>query len=481
MNRETKLKSIKSKQIKRKSKPKKTCRIPPLATSSSSDDDDDDDEEEDDDDESSSSESCSSSSSYNSDSSSSSDSASSDDDSDMDDNDDTASASCTTVTRSKDSQTNLDPSASWGFAAEAKKNFDIFRRPTNALSERVFGNFDGVDKESLVKTSSHASNQNTRLSAQQAQSRMLMPMFSNSKQNNSTASDTKLTNSSRRKTKTQSSHHKDHKDHKDHRDHQPKDAQRPGKKTEFSSFLKTKNNRKLNAFAVCDSSDTMDTKDLFTRPKTTKNQTQTASSSISFGSNRGNNSCASHTKVRLNHNNHNSKISKQTHQTSASEPTSMRSMHSKDTARAVGHAAAAPINNNSNSIRNNNTNCNNASNSNKLSGTPRRVALVSLPLDPNKNRTIYGSSSEDEIPYLTTPSTSHQSDNKYSLDFASLIAGVDPTTGHTNTDLHRHGVRSIPDSLGMSSNYPMLSSLSPHTPPYNNKNQSMGKNNHIHH
>lgn len=449
----------------------------PLAMPTMSSSSDDDDEEEDDDDEESdsSSESCTSTSSFNSDSSSSSDSGSSDDDSDIDDTAENGKASCKAGTsapakRSKHPNAN-DTNTSWGFAAEAKKNFDIFRRSTNNLSERVFGNFDGVDKESLIKTSPHALGQNSsRSSAQHANSRAAAaPMFSN---RGATGSDGKPIG--RRKTKVQP--HKDHHNSTDH--HQSKDA-RADKKTEFSSFLKTKNNRKLNAFAVCDSSDAMDTKDLFTRPKTgagvnanantnananAHTDAATTSSSISFGSNRGSNSSASISKVRLN-NNHNSKNNKQTN--------SETRTHSKDTSRSI---AAASLNNNSNSIRNNNTNCNASS---YKSDAPRRVELVSLPLCPNsKNR--YDSSSDDDLAYLTTPSTSHQSDRKYSLDFASLIAGVDPITGRKIDHHHRHGIRSIPDPLGMSSNYPMLSSLSPHTPPYN-KNQSMGKNNNIHH
>lgn len=453
---------------------------------------------------------------------------SSSDDSDIDDEVNAASTSCATViTRSKDTNV-IDASSSWGFAAEAKKNFDIFRRPATALSERVFGNFDGVDKASLIKTTTNASNlMCTRLSAQQNAnnaSRMIAPIFpntgknsnsSNSNKNNGMVNDNRLVGG-RRKSKIQSS--KDN----SNSDHHTKDA-RTGKKTEFNNFLKTKNSRKhLNAFAVCDSGDaTVDTKNLFSRPKTVTaktttniNNTATTStvhttstkttkttmttavaatttaastasssssssmSSVSFGSNRGSNSSASISKNRSN-NSHSSKICKQnTHSDTRS--------HSKDTNRGGGGGqAATQLNNNSNSIRNNNTNCSvtaatTATASNNLPGTPRRVALVSLPLDPNKNR--YGSSSDDEIPYLTTPSTSHQSDNKYSLDFASLLTGIDPiTAGHHNKFDHvGHGVRTIPDPLGMSSNYPMLSSLSPHTPPYN-KNQSMGKNNHIHH
>lgn len=262
----------------------------------------------------------------------------------------------------------------------------------------------------------------------------------------------------RRKTKAQS-HTIDYAAH-------PTKSTRTNKKTEFNSFLKTKNNRKVNAFAMCNSNDALDTKDLFTRPKIGAGAvtvTSAQSSVISFGSNRGSNSSASICKVRLNNND-----SSKTNKLIQSETRS----HSKDTNHSL--ASVASLNNNSNSIRNNNTSSNA---SNNKSGAPRRVVLVSLPLDPNKNR--YDSSSDDEIPYLTTPSTSHQSDKKFSLDFASLVAGVDLKTGH-KIEHHGHGVRSIPDPLGMSSNYPMLSSLSPHTPPYN-KNQSMGKNNHIHH
>lgn len=40
--------------------------------------------------------------------------------------------------------------SAWGFAAEAKKCVDIFRKTAEVSNERVFGNFDGVDKDSLV-------------------------------------------------------------------------------------------------------------------------------------------------------------------------------------------------------------------------------------------------------------------------------------------------------------------------------------------
>lgn len=41
-------------------------------------------------------------------------------------------------------------SSAWGFAAEAKKSVDIFRKTAEVANERVFGNFDGIDKDSLV-------------------------------------------------------------------------------------------------------------------------------------------------------------------------------------------------------------------------------------------------------------------------------------------------------------------------------------------
>lgn len=62
-------------------------------------------------------------------------------------------------------------SNSWGFAAEAKKSVDIFRKAPPA-NERVFGNFDGIDKESLVKidplTSAAAATNTTEASASSA-------------------------------------------------------------------------------------------------------------------------------------------------------------------------------------------------------------------------------------------------------------------------------------------------------------------------
>lgn len=64
--------------------------------------------------------------------------------------------------------TSFNGANSWGFAAEAKKSVDIFRKvpPEN---ERVFGNFDGIDKESLIKiNNSTTSNNNSIATASSA-------------------------------------------------------------------------------------------------------------------------------------------------------------------------------------------------------------------------------------------------------------------------------------------------------------------------
>lgn len=110
-----------------------------------------------DDEETTSSGSCSSSSSDNSDSSSSSQSSSSDDENETNDKEThswtkNAAGGKSNVPTQKvfSPSSNVDVNGTWGFAAEAKKNFDIFQKNT-VQPERVFGNFDGIDKESLVK------------------------------------------------------------------------------------------------------------------------------------------------------------------------------------------------------------------------------------------------------------------------------------------------------------------------------------------
>ncbi|KAJ6646741.1 Histone acetyltransferase KAT6A [Pseudolycoriella hygida] len=111
-----------------------------------------------DDDDTSSSGSCSSSSSDNdSDTSTSSQSSSSDNENETNDNESNNWSKNVVGSKSDDATqklfaatTSADVNGTWGFAAEAKKNFDIFQKNT-VQPERVFGNFDGIDKESLVK------------------------------------------------------------------------------------------------------------------------------------------------------------------------------------------------------------------------------------------------------------------------------------------------------------------------------------------
>lgn len=50
--------------------------------------------------------------------------------------------------------------SAWGFAAEAKKSVDIFRKTAEVANERVFGNFDGIDKDSLVVKTTTADHRN---------------------------------------------------------------------------------------------------------------------------------------------------------------------------------------------------------------------------------------------------------------------------------------------------------------------------------
>lgn len=454
-------------------------------SSSATDEEDDDDEDEDDENEDeddgsdgSSSESCSSSSSsYNddSDSSTSSNSGSSDNETNTDEEPEqskpTKSNTPAMAKASTRSATNAAAAAAaaaaatasmtdtntWGFAAEAKKNLDIFRRSATSLGDRVFGNFDGIDKFALVKTSANNSEQkftasiaaNTRLSSQASNA---LPVFGRTESLRSSGTTTTADHRSagRRKTKTQSQ-----KEQTNERDQRQR-SHNASKKTENNTIVKGRtNNKKLNVFAFDDTDNTTKANiKLFTHPKTstttkTTITTNATASTTKHDSKRGSttNTTTTNTETGL----------PRTPATSSNRLTnitvnSRKSQILSDTrAKDTRNPTTATINNNLNSIRNNNNNTshNNLSSANKA-GT-RRVTLVSLPLEPKLVH--YDSSSDDEIPYLRTPSTSHVKD---SLDFATLRE------------------RSDFNSIGMSSKYPMLSSLSPHTPPYN-KTQSMGK------
>lgn len=479
-------------------------------TSSSSDGDDEEEGESD----GSSSGSCSSSSSsYNDDdsdsSNTSSNSGSSDDDSNADEpveNKSAKSKAPQPAKASTRSATNAAAAAAaaaaavvsmtdtntWGFAAEAKKNLDIFRRSATSLGERVFGNFDGIDKDALIKTTAQSAQQRYAASAA-AKTRLASQVSgastpfgrAESLRSSSTTAATVADHRSAGRRKTKSHPQKQQTNERDHRQR----SQSASKKTENTTILKGRaNNKNLNVFAFDDTDNNTSKANikLFTHPKTstttktttnatasmanatatilrTTTTTTATSTATKHDSKRGN---AANTSTTTTNAPATTTTTTTTPGLSRTPATSSNRLNSSNTtsrknqilsearAKDTRNTTTATINNNLNSIRNNNNNNtsnNNMSTANKAG--PRRVTLVSLPLEPKSMRN-YDSSSDDEIPYLRTASTSHVKD---SLDFATLRE------------------RSDFNSIGVSSKYPMLSSLSPHTPPYN-KTQSMGKN-----
>lgn len=444
------------------------------STSSSGEDDDDDDDEDDDDDddgESSSTESSTSTSSYNdSESSSTSNSSSSEgengecpqgrvtghtDGEYSKAKKQTATANCRKGAGAP--RNSQDTSATWGFAAEAKKNLDIFN--SSLLGGRVFGNFDGVDKDSLVKVAPSSSNKKNETTKQSGQLRGLFDslthVFATSDNTRMKQTPDYKIGGRRRLNRTQTSPIKDAPTRSSYRFFKEQSETLANdmnsinnKQTELNteSFGGSSSVRKLNSFGVNTNSNT-NSKKLFTNPVIA-----TPISATSTRSSRSENTFQLLTRS----------------QSSLANPITPRS----------STVNAPPSYNNS-----------------PKTATPRRIALVSLPLDPKNMR--YNSSSEDEIPYLTinrnknnvhaqqtstnninnsairhssSPSSSSFSDNKLfgftntnsqSLDFASL---------------RETGALNFVGTPSSSSYHAMLSSPITSQPPPYSKNQLMGKN-----
>lgn len=383
--------------------------------------------------------------------------------------------------------------STWGFAAEAKKSFDIFQRASSsAVNERVFGNFDGVDKETLVKVSNSSFGDQKPSSSKKAPGQIrglfdsLTPLyatnnFSRSKQQDNEP-DYKMTG--RRKTNKGAKGAIASANAKDGFKETgstfkgcdgvttPSNTVHP-KKTDFTKFLNAKNSShgtggsgssnssKTSTLSSINDANNEEAKQQFTKKFFAQNSGAAGTSKAAAAST----ALATNSLQHHNNNNINNKNKNNNHQSN-------------------------------NNAANNNNNNNNNQNQNQKSKAPRRIALMSLPLDPKNVR--YNSSSDDEIPYLTTPRNSNhiKSLNSNAVQNARCKQLNSSTTtssnansnsvdsqllfGFTNSNSQSLDFASLRETSGclnsipMSSNYPMLSSLSPHTPPYN-KNQSMGK------
>lgn len=383
-----------------------------------------------------------------------------------------------------------ESSATWGFAAEAKKNFDIFQRASScALSERVFGNFDGVDKESLVKVS-NSSYGGQKSSTSNRASGHTRGLFDNS--------DAYTTNNcSRSKHQNNEADHKVIGRRKSNKTPKGDAAAVTGTKAASTKdvFKETRSTYKdYNKGFRCDDATTPNNtahpkKTDFTKFLNAKNSSNGSGGSTSSSMNED---AKEYLKKVFAHNPESASTS--------------RGAAAFVAANSQQHHNNNNINNknkNNNHHSNNNTTNNNHNDNNNVSKnnsqkskTPRRIALMSLPLDPKNIR--YNSSSDDEIPYLTTPRNSNHikslnsnavqnarckqlnSNTTTSSNANSNSADSQLLFGFTNSNSQSLDFASLREtsgclnSIAMSSNYPMLSSLSPHTPPYT-KNQSMGK------
>lgn len=371
-----------------------------------------------------------------------------------------------------------DANSTWGFAAEAKKNLDIFN--SGLLSGRVFGNFDGVDKESLVKVAPTA---NAKKNAQTKTTGQLRGLFDSlthvfatsdgsRASRRGTSPDYKI-GGRRRVTKVQQQTDTTPTTGKDTRSSfrffkeqsQTDDVilrslnNRRADAEELTplalatpSFLATGPNKKLNSFGLANA-DADDkpafSKKFFANP-VLANDARPASTSTSTMKTRSENVFQSMTRNRT-------------------------------------LAAATSANANSSAAPN-------------QPKTSRRIALVSLPLDQKNLR--YNTSSEDEIPYLTTgrkansqnanaveqqqpsqssnnaiklPSTSH-------MPFAYNSNSHNKLFGFANANAQSLDFASLRETGGINfagtasaSGNALASPVTPQPPPYN-KNQLMGKN-----
>lgn len=457
--------------------------------SSSSDTSSDDDEDE-------SSSSCSSSSSDDDDdtNSSSSKTSSSDDDGVeevVEKTADTQSVGWPMVARKNDTEINkniyavvqqqqqpsptvVDANGSWGFAAEAKKNLDIFRK-SSTQNERVFGNFDGIDKNSLVKISKPATQLSDVKATQKSQTETkssgqlrglfdsLSHVFSTSdysRSRNSAQPNYRLSGKRKKQEQTEQNAPKvvlketrsTFRDYKEQRLLEKLKATTSStapptmdisQKTEFCNFLNS-NNNKLNNFAINNSNNT-EAKEQFGRKFFTNtssihniqesNRIQQREQKTSLASS------ASLTEIMS---------------TVIASPTSVKEPPPSST-------VVRPTTPNHQPIASTSTNA-------SPPKTPRRIVPLTLPLD-RKNLCHYNSSSDDDIPYLTPSNlvknaiNSQGNDRHHSL---SMFKNSDNNLFGACSNLNNMDFASLRDSGSSLSNY----SCAP--PPYN-KNELLGK------
>lgn len=363
-----------------------------------------------------------------------------------------------------------DSNGTWGFAAEAKKSFDIFRK-TNNTNERVFGNFEGIDRNSLIKIDAQLSSSSSAASSQQTISQQksqdmvtnktsgqLKGLFDSLTHVFSTTDFTRSKQggppnyklSGRRKKQQQIQEtividpiqqsntlndsskvilKETRSTYKDYKEQLKTIHNNTINKTEFSSFLKASN--KKSNFAI-NSSNHSEAKEQFSKKYFTPKCSFFSSSTLK--SNTDNNT-------------------------------------SKLTTSTVVDPHQPPLRNV------------------PLIKEPRRITPLTLPLDKKHQHNRYNSSSDDDIPYLNTRMTpsnlvknaiNSQSQDRHSMsqmfkssddklfgafsninsmDFASLRDSMSSTSSTT-----------IPNNLLLSSSF-----YSYPQPPYS-KNQLLGKN-----
>lgn len=380
-----------------------------------------------DDDETSSSGSCSSSSSDNdSDTSSSSQSSSSDYEKETNDNEANSWTKNVVVVGGKSNvpstqkiftaSTSVDVNGTWGFAAEAKKNFDIFHKST-AQPERVFGNFDGIDKESLVKIDkTKASDTVKDRPADGKSSGQLKGLFDSLSHVFSTTDYTRSRQGAppNYKLGVRRKKQKDSLDgppkivlketrstFRDYKEQRLQEQSKTNKKTEFNSFLNVSNN-KLNNCSISVSNNT-EAKEQFAKKYFTSTTNTTALSSVP--------TTETNTKDLTSPNNSPSKI-------------------------------------------------------------PRRITPLSLPLERRNLR--YHSSSEDEVPYLK-PRLTPSNLVKNAINSQSQDARQKSSQLKQTSDQKLFGGLAKKNSMDFASFRDSSTKLSSCTPPPYNNNQSMGK------
>lgn len=384
-----------------------------------------------DDDESTSSGSCSSSSSDNdSDTSSSSQSSSSDYENETNEpNSWTKSAAVGGKANAPPTQPKIFPvttgvidvNGTWGFAAEAKKNFDIFHKNA-AQPERVFGNFDGIDKESLVKIDKTKASDTVkdRPTADGKSSGQLKGLFDSLSHVFSTTDYTRSRQGAppNYKLGVRRKKQKDSLDgppkvvlketrstFRDYKEQRLQEQNKTDKKTEFNSFLNVSNN-KLNNCSISVSNNT-EAKEQFAKKYFTSTNNATAVSSLPTAT----------TTTEVN----------------AKDLTSPNSSPSK---------------------------------------IPRRITPLSLPLERRNLR--YHSSSEDDVPYLK-PRLTPSNLVKNAINSQSQDARQKSSQLKQTSDQKLFGAISKKNSMDFASFRDSSTKLSSCTPPPYNNNQSMGK------